>query len=706
MSQRSADDSDRTLVASGDTRFPTSIGRYTVKRILGRGAQGAVYHAFDPVLQRDVAIKFLGGDDEERNAAREGRLLAEARAAGRLNHPHVVTIHEFGEDAHRPYVVLEYVDGGNAGDRLSAQQGPPDWVEATRLVVQIARALAEAHRLGMVHRDIKPENIMLTKDGVAKLGDFGLAKLGDAENSMTLTGHVVGTPRYMSPEQCEGRSIDARTDVYALGATWYALLTATAPYAESTDVCSVMYKHCHGERPDPRTIVPDLPEGCTTVIRKAMACLPEDRYENAAEMQIALEEVLAGRDPVEAPKAPRPNRIGQLVAAAVFAAVLVVGVPFVLRPPTGPGVDAETVYVGMSAPFSGPNRDLGTEVALGIELAFRQVNENGGLHGRRVELVALDDGYEPQRTITNLRELIGERGVFAVLGSVGTPTAKAALPLLTRRRIPFFAPISGAMLLREDPPNRYVFNFRASYAEETAAIVRTFVDRDHIPARKIAVLIQDDAYGQDGLHGVERIMLDYGVEPDEIHVVRFKRNQVRADAQVRELVGLGEDLGAVVMVATYKIAARTTIGLRRVGRDVPVGMVSFVGARALAEEFQELDPQAGDGVLVTQVVPIPHGSATGVLRYHDTLAEYRPQASPSFLSLEGFIAGQLFCEVLGRCEGELTREEFVRTAEQMDPVDLGIGGTLQFRPSQHQASDRVWGTVLTADGEYTHTALR
>jgi serine/threonine protein kinase/WD40 repeat protein len=265
-----------------------TLGKYRLVRRLGRGGMGVVYEAFDPILQRPVAIKVL----RESIAAQPDavrKFLREARTAARLNSPHVVAVYEADQEKGIAYVVMELMEGGSAHDRIQ-QWGAFGWVEATQVVLDACRGLCAVHAAGLIHRDIKPSNIMRTPDGTVKLADFGLALtftgLGDSQPN----GQIVGTPLYMSPQQCKGQKIDHRADIYALGATYYTLLTAQPPY-DGKNTMDVMYGHCSRPIPDPCAAA-GVPAACGDVVRAAMAKEPEQRPADATALLKQLQAVL------------------------------------------------------------------------------------------------------------------------------------------------------------------------------------------------------------------------------------------------------------------------------------------------------------------------------------------------------------------------------------------------------------------------------
>ncbi len=699
-----------------------TLGKYEITGLLGTGGMGVVYRAHDASLDRDVAIKILPAEMADDDAIRE-RFLVEAKAAARLNHPNVVAIHEIDEIEQTVFIVMELVGDSNAAEHMG-DHGPYDFREATRIAAEACKGMAAAHTAGLVHRDIKPANLLKNNDGTIKIADFGLAK-GASQKTTGLTqeGTALGTPSYMSPEQCEAKEADRRSDIYSLGATYYALLVGEGPYDKAGGPLQVMYAHCKDEVADPRDTNPELPAACSTFIRRAMAKDPADRFQDAQETREHLERVLldpnesaeARKAPAEAlakepasasPKnaLPLSRRTGFLVAGAL---VLIIGAALALfsdgDAPLNPGstdqgVTGSTILLGTSTAYSGASRDLGQHMVEGLRAAFAEANDAGGIHGRRIELVVLDDGYEPERTRANMEALLEDRKVFAIVGNVGTPTARVAAPRAVKQRRLFFAPFTGARFLRAEPPERYIFNVRASYHDETRALVRYWIEHAKVPADKIAVFAQEDAFGDDGFQGVARALRAYGVDDERILRVGYKRNTVQVDNAIAKIVAARERVEAVVMVSTAGATAAFVRGVKRAGLVARFGAVSFVGAGSLAERFREMGGRFGEGVIVTEVVPDPMSSATGVLRYREALSSHLPQASPGNVSLEGYVAGRILVEGLERAGPALDTETLVDALEGIRDLDLGIGPVIRFGPSDHEASERVWGTVLGADG--------
>jgi serine/threonine protein kinase len=260
-----------------------ALGKYQVVGILGQGGMGIVFRGRDPLIERDVAIKLLPEELAEDETAL-ARFLAEAKAAGKLNHANVVSIYEIGQEGRAYFLVMELIPGGSVADGLDLAH-PRSLLDATRIAIDACKGLAAAHAVGLIHRDMKPANLMKAADGSVKITDFGLAKTTSARaREMTQAGMVVGTPYFMSPEQCDAKPVDARSDIYSLGATYYSLLTGKNPYEESSSVIQVMFGHCQGEIPEPRSVNASIPPACSAIIARAMAKSPADRYQSAGEM--------------------------------------------------------------------------------------------------------------------------------------------------------------------------------------------------------------------------------------------------------------------------------------------------------------------------------------------------------------------------------------------------------------------------------------
>lgn len=365
------------------------------------------------------------------------------------------------------------------------------------------------------------------------------------------------------------------------------------------------------------------------------------------------------------------------------------------------GITENEIRFGISAPFSGPAKELGQNMKLGIDAAFNVANTKGGVNGRHLRLVAADDGYEPTRTAETMKQLYEQDRVFGVVGNVGTPTAMVALPYALDHRMLFYGAFTGANLLRSDPPDRYVFNYRASYAEETDAVVRYLVKVRRLKPEQIAVFAQQDSYGDAGFTGVAKAIRSLR-EGDESTILRlnYKRNTVDVDEAIAQLKKSRVPIKAVIMVPTYRAAARFIEKTRDLYPSMIYTSVSFVGSTALASELMLLGQKYATGVIVTQVVPAVDGHSSVVLDYKSVLTKYFPGESPDYVSLEGYLAGSVLVEALKRNGPQLDTERLVDTLENLRDFDIGLGTPVTFGPSEHQGLHKVWGTELDATGHY------
>jgi serine/threonine-protein kinase len=280
------------------TADPTSIGRYRIESILGRGAMGVVYRAHDPEIDRPVAIKLIRADlmDGEDRTNYIARFRREAQAAARCNHPNVVTIYDFAMHAENPFLAMEFVDGVSLR-QAHGHASPLPPAQAGFLILQVLDALAAAHAMGVVHRDIKPANILLVANNRVKVTDFGISRFTNSE--MTQTGDVVGTPSYMSPEQCRGDTVDARSDLFSTGTILFELLCGTRPFP-GRNVTEVMQRVLQDSPADIASLGITLPIALQEVLDRALAKSPEARFATAIEMSAALRAAIAADLPAAA----------------------------------------------------------------------------------------------------------------------------------------------------------------------------------------------------------------------------------------------------------------------------------------------------------------------------------------------------------------------------------------------------------------------
>lgn len=348
------------------------------------------------------------------------------------------------------------------------------------------------------------------------------------------------------------------------------------------------------------------------------------------------------------------------------------------------GVTADAILFGQAAVLEGPASALGQGMRAGIQAAFDEVNARGGVHGRKLKLTSLDDGYEPDRAIAQTRKLIEDDKVFALIGPVGTPTSAAAQPIATAAKVPFIGPFTGAGFLR-NPKLDNVINVRASYGAETEAWIKHLTE--DLKIRKIAIFYQDDAFGRAGLDGVTAAMKKRGLELAA--EATYERNTVAVKTALLTLKRAEPE--AVVMVGAYKPCAEFI----RLARKLEFGPVfvniSFVGASALAKELGA----DGKGVVVSQVVPFPWDTSLKVV------ADYQAafKGSPDFVSLEGYLVGRLVITALDKTGPQPTRDGLIRTIKDTGKFDIG-GLAMTFGPAKNEGLDEVFLTVVQPDGSF------
>lgn len=425
-----------------------------------------------------------------------------------------------------------------------------------------------------------------------------------------------------------------------------------------------------------------------------------------------------------------------------------------------PSTEVEPIRIGMIGPMEGPSEDLGREMSRGIEAMLKRFNAAGGAYGRRVELEKRNDNYNPETAVEMMYDLLdvqqvvpeqdqpdvrGDDSVFALVGNVGTPTMLATAPVATKNRVVFFAPFTGAQsYLRDSTKSPYVYNYRAGYSDETAAMVE-YLYRGRIPAvitqpqddyRRILVFAQNDSFGDAGYNGV---VAAYNTNvwqlPEENAIARvgYTREELStvppAVAQTGTwLEGLlarapenstAKEQVAIIMVDTYAPGERFIRGVKdwinadanRAARlDVLFMNVSFVGSDSLAEALVANEPYVdvitgqprsyAENVMVTQVVPDYGSQAPCVVNYRDDIRAL-DSGNPTFTSLEGYIVTRLFTEALLQNGPLLTTDQFVSTLDtKIVDLDIGIGTLLNFSATQHQASTSVWGTQIGSDGSF------
>jgi len=434
------------------------LGKYEITKLLGAGGMGVVLKGHDASIERDVAIKVLPSELSA-NPKVLDRFLAEARSAGKLNHPNTVTIFEIAQDGDDHFLVMEVVAGGSAEDHIN-NAGAYSVGEATRIAIESCRGLAAAHKAGMVHRDVKPANLLLAEDGTVKVSDFGLAKRMQSQSlQLTQAGQVLGTPYYMSPEQWESGDVDERSDIYSLGATYYALLTGKCPFQDSSSIVQVMYAHCNSSRPNPSEINRLVPAACGQIIARAMATEPKDRYQSMEEMESDLNSVYAAISGIgitlpsnsgvfskptpRAPEKAKGNSFARRNLLALGAITLLglasVGGLLSLRTksdgepkPLTSAITAaagEPIRIGILHSLSGTMRDSESPVVDAALLAIEELNQEGGLLGRPIEAIVADGRSDSATFAREAERLIGQEHVCTVFGCWTSASRKTVVPV-------------------------------------------------------------------------------------------------------------------------------------------------------------------------------------------------------------------------------------------------------------------------------------
>jgi branched-chain amino acid transport system substrate-binding protein len=353
------------------------------------------------------------------------------------------------------------------------------------------------------------------------------------------------------------------------------------------------------------------------------------------------------------------------------------------------GVTDKEIVIGQFAAISGPAAQLGQRMQLGMQAHFNAVNAQGGVNGRMIKLVTRDDGYEPEKAAAAARALIREDKVFALAGSVGTPTGLAALPIIIEEQVPLVGMFTGAQALRE-PFNRQVFHVRASYFDETERIVQHLTT---LGVKKIAVFYQDDAYGKAGLEGVMRALTRRQLKPVATGTV--ERNTVDVAKSLEAI--LKSEPEAVVQIGAYKACAVFIKQARAKGYGGQFFNVSFVGSKALADELGD----AGQGVVISQVVPFPYAPNSPIVREYQQRMLETGEKEFDFSSMEGYLTARVLVEGLRRAGKNLTRDALITGLESMRDVNLG-GFTISYSGKDHQGSIYTDLTIIGRGGKFMH----
>ncbi|QLZ70477.1 ligand-binding receptor [Legionella sp. PC1000] len=358
-----------------------------------------------------------------------------------------------------------------------------------------------------------------------------------------------------------------------------------------------------------------------------------------------------------------------------------------------PTANQSPIRIGSSTALEGPAQTLGQGMTLGIKTYFSRINAAGGINGQKLTLIVYNDSYEPSLAAPNMRKLIMQDQVLAVIGNVGSPTAVVSVPIAEELKTLLYGSYAGTEVLRKRPPDRYVFNFRAGYAEETAAMVKGLL-KAGIKPDEIAFFTQNDSFGDSGYFGAIKALKEEGYKDSEkLTHGRFTRNTLNVEEGLSEILDAKKMPRAVIIVAPYLPAARF---IQLAVDDLPNTLflnVSFVGSETLIKELGVL----GDNrVIVTQVVPSYDSDLPAVKEYRESLKKYANDARPGYISLEGYLATKLFVLGLQRAAdaNQLTREGLIDVMQNMRDVDIGIGIPISYDKNNHQALHTVWPTIL------------
>ena len=373
---------------------------------------------------------------------------------------------------------------------------------------------------------------------------------------------------------------------------------------------------------------------------------------------------------------------------AVICGALLLGVCSLPLRAAEVGVTNTEIRIGQFAALTGPAAELGKRMQLGILAHFRAVNATGGINGRTLKLISRDDGYEPEKAVVAVKALIEEDKVFALIGSVGTPTTLAAVPAINAAGIPLIGPFTGAQALRE-PFNRNLFHVRASYYDETERIVQHL---STVGITKIAVFYQNDSYGKAGLEGVMRALTKRNLKPAA--TVTVERNSVDVAGPLAEIIKASPE--AVIQISAYKSCAALIKQAKAKSYGGQFFNVSFVGSKALAEELGS----ASAGVSISQVVPFPYIPSSAIVREYQQRMTEAGNKEFDFSSMEGFLAAKVFTEGLRRAGTKnLSRDSLTTALESLRDYNMG-GFSVNYSAKSHEGSRYTDLTIIGRDGKF------
>ncbi|OUS27037.1 hypothetical protein A9Q99_17695 [Gammaproteobacteria bacterium 45_16_T64] len=358
---------------------------------------------------------------------------------------------------------------------------------------------------------------------------------------------------------------------------------------------------------------------------------------------------------------------------------------FIVSPIIGKAEAGETIKLGMSTALSGPSRDLGQSMSLGVKTYIDRVNRAGGVNQRKIELIIMDDGYQANAALKNAKKLL-DQGVVAMIGNVGTPTAKLTEPFSNKHKIVFFAPYSGANLLRDYSVSPFTFNFRASYSEEMEVIIGRIFEQGVEP-RRVSFFIQDDAYGNAGLAAANDALVKRGFNNiSDLEVFRYSRNTNDVSQALKALLKMKIKPLAIILVGTYGPSSKFINYSSTLLPNTLFFNLSFVGAHTLSKN---LDVNSNK-IFITQVVPSIGSDITATKELREQLAKRNKSSMYNSITLEGYVAAKILVNALEKMKGEVDGVRLRNSLESGAVFDVGLGHSMMFTPEEHQASHKVW----------------
>jgi ABC-type branched-subunit amino acid transport system substrate-binding protein len=714
-------------------------GRYRIEEKVARGGMGTVFRAKDEQKKRDVAVKVLHANLQEQPDAVK-RFFREARALASLKHPNIVESYGSGQiETGQLYMVMEFLHGQTL-EQLVRTRGPLPVALITSLLTQICHAVTAAHAAKVIHRDLTPMNILLARkpgsqDEVVKIVDFGIAKNSETTTQITQAGIVMGTPGYLAPEQITGESqADPRSDVYAIGALLYFMLAGKRPYTALSPQ-AILAKQL-SEPPEHFDLEKfGLALGLRDVLLRAFAKKPANRFQSPQELLSAYLAAVGTQAPKERElnkalqayrktskvgtnvsdfglpieTSTRRERVEYILAAALllFAVCLAEwlvrdfsDVPWLITQAPAPaatavrGVLPDKIVVGVSADLSGTTRAAGRALVTGMKTAFAAVNDDeGGVYGRRLELVVLDDNAAPDVAGQNAKALLEKYNSFAVIGGLGTATTQAVLPEAIIANSVVFAPVSGASALRDAPVPKHLFFYRPTYAQEARALVEYLINDRAVEPQQIAVFHEQGPGGEDCAAAVRKTLREHGATEDVLETFYLRASEDVTDA-AGELYKNARKLKALVLCADALPALKL---LQQLGdKKVKLLTAGISNMGGVAVEDKVLGKRLLPGVITSQVVPPLSSNNPFVGKFIAYLNKYHPGSEADAITFEGYVLARLFAMAMKLVGPQPTTEALIKAIESMRDVEFGIGSPIKFSATNHQGSNAIWLSTWNA----------